>query len=139
MCKIGDIIVVKEFKNEIGEIVKKHSFIVINDNINSIEGLNYDFICNMLCSFHNEKHKKKKLQYKENLEITNQTLSNKDLNSKTGFIKADQLYYFNKKTIEYYVLGHIKPKLLNELLILISTLNNDKKLKIITTNLTKET
>ena len=31
MCKVGDIIVIKEFKNEIGEPVKKHSFVVISD------------------------------------------------------------------------------------------------------------
>ena len=31
MCKLGDIIVVKEFVNENGETVSKHSFVVIND------------------------------------------------------------------------------------------------------------
>lgn len=31
MCKLGDIIVVKEFKNEYGETIPKHSFVVIND------------------------------------------------------------------------------------------------------------
>ena len=30
MCKLGDIIVIKEFKNEIGKIIKQHSFVVIN-------------------------------------------------------------------------------------------------------------
>ena len=69
MCKLGDIIVIKEFKNEIGEIIKKHSFVVINDEENSIEGMSYDFVCNMLCSFHNEDHKKRKIRYKENLQV----------------------------------------------------------------------
>ena len=31
MCKLGDVIVVKEFRNEYGKIVPKHSFVVIND------------------------------------------------------------------------------------------------------------
>ncbi len=44
MCKLGDIIVVDEFKNEVGEVVSKHSFVVIDDNNDCIEGLNYDFV-----------------------------------------------------------------------------------------------
>ena len=59
MCKLGDIIVIKQFKNEVGEKVKKHSFVVVSDDKNTIEGLEYDFISNMLCSFHNEEHKRK--------------------------------------------------------------------------------
>ena len=31
MCKLGDIIVVKEFKNENDKTIPKHSFAVIND------------------------------------------------------------------------------------------------------------
>ena len=136
MCKLGDIIVVNEFKNEIGEVIKKHSFVVINDESNSIEGLNYDFISNMLCSFHDEKHKSKKLRFKENLEITEHSFSERKSNDKTGYIKVDQLYYFNKEQIQYYIFGHINPELLNELLQLILVLNEEGKLKVITTNLT---
>ena len=69
MCKLGDIIVIKEFKNEFGETIPKHSFVVISDQANYIEGFRYDFVSNMLCSFHNKKHKQKKLKYKENLPI----------------------------------------------------------------------
>ena len=138
MCKIGDIIVIKEFKNEIGEIIRKHSFVVINDQKNSLEGLNYDFISNMLCSFHNNKHKSKKLQFQENLEVTEKIISSKNSNNKSGYIKVDQLYYFDKTEIEYYVLGRISLDLLNELLQLIINLNKQGKLKYVTTNL-KET
>ena len=135
MCKLGDIIVVNEFKNEFGEIVKKHSFVVINDEQNSIEGLNYDFISNMLCSFHDEEHKNRKLRFKENLEITEEIIANKHGNNRTGYIKADQLYYFDKNKVEYYVFGHLNPDLLDELLQLILVLNDEGKLKIVTTNL----
>lgn len=135
MCKLGDIIVINEFKNEFGEKVKKHSFVVINDENNNIEGLNYDFISNMLCSFHNEEHKSKKLRFKENLEVSETANSKKNLNNKNGYIKADQLYYFDKAKIEYYVLGHLNPDLLDELLQLILVLNDEGKLKLVTTNL----
>ncbi len=61
MCKLGDIIVVKEFKDASGKLVPKHSFVVINDEHDFIEGFEYDFISNVMCSFHDEKHKKRKL------------------------------------------------------------------------------
>jgi len=48
MCKLGDIILVNEFKNKDGEIVAKHSFVVINDEKDSICGLMYDFVANIM-------------------------------------------------------------------------------------------
>lgn len=139
MCKVGDIIVIKEFKNEIGEPVKKHSFVVISDESNSIGGLNYDFISNMLCSFHDNNHRNKKLRYEENLEVKTKLDSKNKTNNKSGFIKADQLYYFDKDKIEYYILGHLSKQLLDELMSLIFSLDKKEKLKIITTNIENET
>lgn len=139
MCKVGDIIVIKEFKNEIGEPVKKHSFVVISDESNSIGGLNYDFISNMLCSFHDNNHRNKKLRYEENLEVKTKLKSKNKTNNKSGFIKADQLYYFDKDKIEYYILGHLSKQLLDELMSLIFSLDKKEKLKIITTNIENET
>ena len=139
MCKVGDIIVIKEFKNEIGEPVKKHSFVVISDESNSIGGLNYDFISNMFCSFHDNNHRNKKLRYEENLEVKTKLKSKNKTNNKSGFIKADQLYYFDKDKIEYYILGHLSKQLLDELMSLIFSLDKKEKLKIITTNIENET
>ena len=53
----------------------------------------------MLCSFHNERHKRKKLKYKENLPVKEQRITGKRINNKKGYIKADQLYYFDKSKI----------------------------------------
>lgn len=135
MCKLGDIIVVKEFRNEDGKIIPKHSFVVINDEKDYVEGLKYDFVSNMLCSFHNKKHKKKKLKHKENLAVKEEFISGKKINSKEGFIKADQLYYFDKNLIEYTVIAHMETELLDKLVKLILTLHDQGKLKSITTNL----
>lgn len=137
MCKLGDIIVIKEFKNEFGEIVPKHSFVVINDESNIIEGFKYDFVSNMLCSFHDDKHKRKKLRYKENLPIKEEKISGANINNKEGYIKADQLYYFNKDTIEYKILAHVEPELLDELVQLILELQKQGLLKPILTNVDK--
>ena len=88
----------------------------------------------MLCSFHNEEHKKKKLKYEENIEINEKRIHGKDINNKTGYIKADQLYYFDKDKIEYKVLARVDDELLVELVQLILKLNNEGKLKNIITN-----
>ena len=64
-----------------------------NDEKDYVEGLKYDFVSNMMCSFHNDKHKNKKLKYQENLPIKEEYISGDKINSKSGYIKADQLYY----------------------------------------------
>ena len=137
MCNLGDIIVVKEFKNECGVKVKRHSFVVINDNKDYVEGLNYDFVANMMCSFHSELHKTKKLKYEENLFVKSNSVIGKYINQKNGFIKADQFYYFDKKKIKYNVIARLDKKVLNKLIKLINKLELQNKIINITTNLEK--
>lgn len=138
MCKLGDIIVIKEFKNEYGQIIPKHSFVIINDEEDYIEGFKYDFIANMLCSFHSNEHKKRKLLFKENLIVKEEKIRGKNINSKLGYIKADQLYYFDKKELEYKVIAHMDLDLLDELVQLILLLKEENMLKPIYTNLTNK-
>ncbi len=135
MCKLGDIVIIKEFKNEVGQLVKKHSFVVINDEHNRIEGMNYDFVANMICSFHNDEHKTRKLRYKENLRVIEKMVNSENTNGREGFIKADQLYYFDKCKIDYYVFGYLNKDLLDDLLQLILLLSEEGKLKYVTSNL----
>ena len=101
MCKLGDIIVIKEFRNEYGKKINRHSFVVINDEKNSIEGMNYDFISNMLCSFHSDEHKNRKLKFKENYEIAEKMIEGENLNEKR----------WNGK--EYNSLGYLQCELKN--------------------------
>ena len=102
MCKLGDIIVVKEYFGSDGKKVNQHSFVVINDEKDMIEGLSYDFVANVMLSFHDKKHKAKKLKYKSNLPIKEEKITGKDLNDKGGYIRADELYYFNKESNSIY-------------------------------------
>ena len=111
--------------------------LVIYDEKDYVEGLKYDFVSYMMCSFHNEKHKNKKLKYQENLPIKEEYISGDKINSKNGYIKADQLYYFNKSLIEYKVIAHMEAELLDELVQLILVLNEKGLLKNITENLEK--
>lgn len=56
-----------------------------------------------MSSFKNQEHKERKLSYKENLEITSDNIISNNKNSKGGYIKADQLFYFDKSKLDYYV------------------------------------
>lgn len=135
MCKLGDIIVVKEFKDKNGVIIPRHSFVVINDEPDYIQGYAYDFVSNVMCSFHSDKHKQHKLNIESNLEIKPNQIIGKKLNDKTGYIRADDLFYFKKDKIEYKKIAHIDDELLDELVQLIIKLHDKNKERNIITNL----
>lgn len=116
MCKIGDIIIINEFKNEYGKKVPKHSFVVIDD-----------------------KHKKKKLKYLSTLPIKEDEIFGKILNAKNGYVKSDQLYYFDKDKIKFKVIAYMSDEFLEELNMLISKLKKKNYIKKVTTNIEKET
>lgn len=129
MCKVGDIIVVDNYISEDGAVLPRHSFVVIDDSADEIKGLKYDFVANVMSSFKNEEHKQKKLHYKENIGITSADIISETKNGREGYIKADQLYYFKKGKLNYYVLATITEDLLNQLIKLIIELELENKLK----------
>lgn len=135
MCKFGDIIVVEEYIGDDGTKLKQHSFVVIRDEPGKIRGLNYDLVASVMSSFKSEEHRQKKLKYEENLEITSEDITGKYKNGKSGYIKADQLFYFDKSMVNYYVLARIDEDLMDELVQLVIELDNKDKLKINTQNL----
>jgi len=47
MCTIGDIILVKSYKHKERPLTR-HSFVVLSNKAGTIEGLDYDFVCNDL-------------------------------------------------------------------------------------------
>lgn len=136
MCKLGDIIVVNNYIGDDGKLINKHSFVVINDKPGFIEGLQYDLVTNVMSSFKSEEQRMKKLKFEENVEIVSeQIISDIPTNNKSGFIKADQLIYFDKKKIDYYVLGRISEELLDELAMIIVSLSKKGVLKNNTSNI----
>jgi len=138
MCKVGDIIVVNEYIGVDGSKNSRHSFVVVDETANEISGLSYDFIANVMCSFKSEEHKKRKLSFKSNKEITSADIISKRKNNKSGYIRADELHYFDKTKINYYVFARIDENLLTELVKLIVELKVEKKLKRNSNNLQKE-
>jgi len=130
MCKRGDIIVVEKYVGEDGKDIGQHSFIVIDDNEGIIKGLPYTFVTTVISSFKNSEHRKRKLKYKENFEIVEFEKNGIKRNlRKASFVKADQLIYFDKSKIEYYILGKLNDELFDELITLIMVLNKKGKLK----------
>ena len=125
MYKIGDIIVVDKFKDERGNDVSKHSFIVL-DNKNYL-------ISNMMCSFHNKKQKKRKIDYYGNIEVKNKKLKG-NLNDRSGYIKIDKLYYFDKNK-NYEIIGHIGSNYLSEIYLRIIRLTSQRRIKLVATNI----
>ena len=135
MCKLGDIIVVNKFTDKNGDVIPKHSFVVINDTANYIESLRYDFVSNILCSFHNDVKRKKKLNLESNLLIDKNAIQGKNLNNKNGYIRADELFYFDKNKIQYKVIAHVKDDFLNKLIKLNIKLHKKNKSINVVTNL----
>lgn len=124
MCKIGDIIAVKNFIGDGKNNVTLHFFIVIQDESGQIKGLSFDIVSVVMSSFKDDNHKKRKLKYKENIEIEvkDGVINSKSI--KNGYIKADQLFYFNKKSTDYYVVGQVDGDVLIRILEHISYLDN---------------
>ena len=88
-----------------------------------------------MCSFHGEKHKKRKLNIKSNLEIIPNKIKGRNINNKSGYIRADDLFYFKKDKIDYNVIGRLSDDMLDKLIKLIIELSVENKTKDTITNL----
>lgn len=122
MCKVGDIILVDNYQSE-GKALGKHSFIIISDENGKIEGIDYDFICNVMSSIKSETQKQKKLSYPGNFLISNDDTITNPNNGKDGYVKTDQLYYFSKDKLSYQVIGSVKKEIMELLLEFINEAN----------------
>lgn len=116
MCKIGDIIAVPNFVGDGNNFVGTHYFIVVNDNDGKIEGLDFNVVGTVMSSFKSKEQKKRKLKYEENIEITEKEGKINNRYLRDGYIKADQLHYFNKKNTDYFVVGQVDGDVLIRLL-----------------------
>ena len=116
MCKIGDIISVSKYIGQDGVKIPFHYFIVISDEKGKICGFDFDIVGTVMSSFKNEEQRKKKIKYDENLEIIEEEFDIGNRKKRRGFIKADQLYYFDKNKTNFYVVGQVDGDVLIKLL-----------------------
>ena len=135
MCKIGDIIIVNSYKHN-GIELHRHSFVVIDDENGEICGLEYNFIANVLSSFKDEEQKKRKLAYPGNFPIANDDTFTIPDDGKDGYLKTDQLYYFNKDAIDFRTIGYVMPEIMELIIEFINTSTFD--IEAITDNIKNE-
>lgn len=136
MCQIGDIIVVYHYKDG-KKSLDTHSFVVLDDTNGQIRGVDFDFIGLVMSSVKDEEQKKRKLSYPGNFPIVPEDQDiNGGGNGESGYIKAEQFYYFNKNKIDYKVIGKLDMDIFNLLVEFIEELiNAGVKFRQITDNL----
>lgn len=123
MCKIGDIIVVSDYVSN-GVKLSRHSFVVLSTDKGQIQGLDYDLVCNVISSFHSEEQKARKLSYPGNFGYDASQENIKNGHGKSGYIKAEQFYYFDSAKTNFYVIGSVTEELFNSLLAFIQGLES---------------
>lgn len=130
-CKVGDIIVVNSYTSQ-GQTIGRHSFVVLSTERGQIRGLDYDLVCNVMSSFHSDEQRKKKLSYPGNIEYNAGQERILGGHGRPGYIKTDQLYYFDSNDLDYYVIGSIAPNFLRTLF---EHIENLEEIEHITDNL----
>lgn len=121
MCKIGDIIVVRNYKSQ-GREISQHSFLVLRTDRGQIQGLDFDLVCNVMSSFRDEEQKRKKLSYPGNFGYSADQEKIRNGHKKEGYIKAEQFYYFDSSKTDFYTIGSVTPELFNALVEFINSL-----------------
>lgn len=125
---VGDVIVVNKYITPDNIEMKQHSFVVLNNQFGTVAGieigldleLKFDLVTTVMSSIKNEEHKSKIESYYPKdmiIEFNDAQISNK--NRKDGFIKANQLYYFQRNSIDYFRIGKLNESTLNKLLELV--------------------
>jgi len=122
MCSVGDIILVDAYKHA-GRDLSRHSFVVVSKEAGKIRGLDYNLVCNVLSSFKSTQQRAKKLSYPGNFEVTREDTVISYGNDKDGFIKTEQLYYFDISNLDYAVIGSMRPEAFERLIDFIKSLN----------------
>lgn len=126
MCMVGDIIVINDYYDT-GKKLNKHSFVILSDEEGKIQGLDYNIVCNVMSSFKSKIQKAKKLKFPGNFPVTYNDIDIPGGNSKEGYIKSEQFYYFDKEKIDYFVIGSMNEEVFNALTQFIMELNIDIK------------
>lgn len=125
---VGDVIIVNKYISPDNREMKQHSFVVLNNQFGTVAGieigldleLKFDLVTAVMSSIKNKEHRNKIESYYPKdmiIEFNDAQISNG--NKKDGFIKANQLYYFQKNNIDYFRIGKLNESTLNKLFELI--------------------
>lgn len=138
MCKIGDIIGIPRPIGEDGTAIGFHYYIVISDEKGKIQGFDFDKVASVMSSFHDESQRKKKIRQRANVEVKTENFTLDNREQRDGYIKADQLHYFDKKKTKYFEVGRVDIELFNTLVERIKEMDSEGKLKININNIKEE-
>ena len=130
MCKVGDIVIVENFKNELGEDVERHPFIIIGDKKGTVLGNETDRVGVLLNSFRNRYHRDKKLKFPANMEVRK-----KDGAVKGSYAKTNYLFCFDSNNTEMIKVGSVNKEFLRSLRKNIAKNLQDNKIIVITSNI----
>lgn len=131
---IGDVIVINSYISPDNVELSQHSFIVISNQAGKISGveinldleLEFDIVATVMSSIKSKEHKEKiKSYYPKNMIVEFTDAQIKNSNKLDGFIKVNQLYYFQRENIKYIKIGKLNKKTLNKLLNLIEINDNN--------------
>ena len=133
VCKVGDIILIQNAMRD-GQEIGRHSFIVINTDGGQIEGVPFDFVCNVMSSFtgKGQAYKLRKLSYPDNIPYDPNDVNVPNGNDKEGFIKPGVLFYFDQSKIDFEVIGDISIDLYNRIM---EFIKNADSIEVVTDNL----
>ena len=126
MCKIGDILVVRNPVVD-HKPIGQHSFIVLDDRNGIVSVFEYDFISLLLTSYEDENRREKLSSKEGNLPIAKDDKSFDDdkyrKNNRNSFVEADNLFYFSKEKISFKKIGELSPDIFNIIIDFINELN----------------
>lgn len=136
MCRVGDIIKIESYIGDDGKKVGRHSFVVLSENKDYIKGLAFDLVGTPMSSIKDDAQRVK-IEKDERLMIIRTNDQNGMPASKyeESFIKANLMYYFERKKVEYKVLGSLNVETFMELQQKLSDLDNKDKIKQVLDNL----
>lgn len=136
MCQIGDLIRIEDYIGDDGEMVNRHTFVVLSTEGDKIRGLSFDLVASPMSSIKSEEQREK-VEKDKGLMIIRTNDQNGMPTSKyeESFIKAKLMYYFDKSSIDYKVLGALNVETFMELQEKLNELSESKNLIQVLTNI----
>lgn len=109
MCQPGEIVVIEKFLDDEGRENTRHSFVVLSNEAGKVEGIDYNLVLALMSSFRDksEEYRERKLKYLWNIPVTAEDTDMIKGNSEDGFIKGNQLHYFDLCEDEIDIIGSV--------------------------------
>ena len=96
---------------------------MIDDSNGKVFGVDFDFIAVVMSSFKDQLQRERKLRYPGNFPVAaDSSMLASWANTKDGYIKAEQFYYFKKDNLKFRTIGKLTEDAFNSLIAFIEDL-----------------